>query len=220
MSYTRHHSSDDMTGPEFANVTEPVAVVIRPDGSADVYGYVAVIDQRPEDTDSDPAAQAERDRLMPQSCGECGGEVSEDGAEPDHLDDCPHFEIDGSMAKEDRRNAWQLEVTAGGTVYGAVSNLVRYNWADEERDYNTGALEPGNSREGHIFGDLMLIQRWLETFGYPHVQPFITPEDTSTARWFAESKAAGCTGTGYDTDHDTIEHRNPGPCPVHPGLPD
>jgi hypothetical protein len=43
----RRHSSDDMTGlGEFTGTTEPVAVVIRPDGSIDVYGYVAVIDQR------------------------------------------------------------------------------------------------------------------------------------------------------------------------------
>lgn len=44
-------------------------------------------------------------------------------------------------------------------------------------------------------------------------------DDTpSTGEWFAESKAAGCTGTGYDAENDTIEHRDPGPCPVHPGL--
>lgn len=23
---------------------------------------------------------------------------------------------------------------------------------------------------------------------------------------------------GYDAEYDTIEHGNPGPCPVHPGL--
>jgi hypothetical protein len=44
----RYHSSDDMDGlGELREVTEPVAVVLRKDGSADVYGYVAVIDQRP-----------------------------------------------------------------------------------------------------------------------------------------------------------------------------
>ena len=44
----RYHSSDDMHGVgELAGITEPVAVVIRPDGSVDAYGYVAVIDQRP-----------------------------------------------------------------------------------------------------------------------------------------------------------------------------
>ena len=53
----------------------------------------------------------------------------------------------------------------------AVATLVDYNWADEELDYNTAALEPGNSREYHIFVDLMRIQRWLETQGYPHVEP-------------------------------------------------
>jgi hypothetical protein len=48
------------------------------------------------DQDGDPAGQAKRDRLMPQACSEfggqgCGGEVPEDGAEPDHLPGCPKF---------------------------------------------------------------------------------------------------------------------------------
>lgn len=104
-------------------------------------------------------------------------------------------------------------------IVKAVAGLVAYNWADEERDYNTEALEPGNSREGHIFRNLMTVQRWLESaHGYPHIEPFIMPEDASTAEWFAESRAAGCTGTGYNSGNDTIEHANPGPCPVHPGL--
>jgi hypothetical protein len=43
----RDHSSDDMTDlPELAELTEPVAVVLRRDQSVDVYGYVAVVDQR------------------------------------------------------------------------------------------------------------------------------------------------------------------------------
>lgn len=59
----------------------------------------------------------------------------------------------------------------------AIRSVVAYNWRDEEDDYNHEALEPGNSRENHIFGDLMLIQRWLEQeHGYPHVEPGITPE--------------------------------------------
>lgn len=46
--FIRYHSSDDMAGlGEFRAVTEPVAVVLRKDGSVDVYGYVAVVDQRP-----------------------------------------------------------------------------------------------------------------------------------------------------------------------------
>ncbi len=45
----RYHSSDDMTGlGEFDGIAEPVAVVIRPDGSIDAYGYIAVVDQRSE----------------------------------------------------------------------------------------------------------------------------------------------------------------------------
>lgn len=44
----RHHSSDDMDGlRELAGISAPVAVVIRPDGSADVYGDVGVVDRRP-----------------------------------------------------------------------------------------------------------------------------------------------------------------------------
>jgi hypothetical protein len=43
----RCHSSDGMAGlGEVSDVTEPVAVVLREDGSVDVYGYVAVVDQR------------------------------------------------------------------------------------------------------------------------------------------------------------------------------
>lgn len=45
----RYHSSDDMTGPEFEGVYEPVAVVVRPDDSVDAYGYIAVLDQRGSD---------------------------------------------------------------------------------------------------------------------------------------------------------------------------
>lgn len=57
MDCTRHHSSDDMTGlGEFEGITEPVAVVIRPDGSVDIYGYVAVIDQRGSEEDEEPPA--------------------------------------------------------------------------------------------------------------------------------------------------------------------
>lgn len=43
----RYHSSDDMDGlGEFRDVSEPVAVVLRRDGSVDVYGLIAVVDQR------------------------------------------------------------------------------------------------------------------------------------------------------------------------------
>jgi len=64
----------------------------------------------------------------------------------------------------------------------AIARLVAWNWGDEERDYNTGALEPGNSREYHIFRDLMQVQRWLETVhGYPHVEPRIAPDPRQAA---------------------------------------
>lgn len=59
-------------------------------------------------------------------------------------------------------------------VAQSISSIVTYNWTDEERDYNTEALKPGNSRDGHIFGDLMLVQRWLEfSFSYRHIEPRI-----------------------------------------------
>ena len=62
-------------------------------------------------------------------------------------------------------------------VVSAIASLVDYNWADEERDYNTEALEPGNSREGHIFRSIVLIRRWLETeHGYPYRETHIKPE--------------------------------------------
>lgn len=61
-------------------------------------------------------------------------------------------------------------------VLDAIRSVVMYNWHDEEDDYNHEALEPGNSRENHIFTDLMTVQRWLETQGYPHVEPRIVPE--------------------------------------------
>jgi hypothetical protein len=65
----RQHSSEDMAGlGEFTDTAEPVAVVLRPDGSVDVYGYVAVIDQsddpRPRPADGGEAARSagEQDR--------------------------------------------------------------------------------------------------------------------------------------------------------------
>jgi len=59
-----------------------------------------------------------------------------------------------------------------------IRSIVLYNWNDEEDDYSTEALEPGNSREGHIFESLMIVQAYLEQeFGYPHVQPRIVEDD-------------------------------------------
>jgi len=56
----RYHSADDMSGlGELGNVMEPVAVVIRPDGSVDTYGYMAVIDQRSADADREHTANLE-----------------------------------------------------------------------------------------------------------------------------------------------------------------
>lgn len=47
MSDIRYHSSDDMSGlGELSEVMEPVAVVLRPDGSVDAYGFIGIVDQR------------------------------------------------------------------------------------------------------------------------------------------------------------------------------
>jgi hypothetical protein len=47
MQYVRFHPADHMEGlRELAGVTEPAAVVVRPDGTLDVYGPVDVVDQR------------------------------------------------------------------------------------------------------------------------------------------------------------------------------
>lgn len=55
----RYHSSDDMAGlGELADTMEPCAVVIRPGGSVDVYGYIGVVDQRPEPPEADRIAAA------------------------------------------------------------------------------------------------------------------------------------------------------------------
>ena len=49
-------------------------------------------------------------------------------------------------------------------VRDAVACLVRYNWASEERDY--GECGPGgNSREGHVYLDLILLSCWLGSRG-------------------------------------------------------
>ena len=70
----RVHSSDDLAGlGELADVAEPCAVVIRPDGSVDVYGYIGVVDQRP-----DVAAEAPGWR-----CHNCGA-----GPYDNDLDEC------------------------------------------------------------------------------------------------------------------------------------
>ncbi len=108
-------------------------------------------------------------------------------------------------------------------VVRAIASLVAYNWKDEETDYNTAAQEPGNSREGHIFSDLMLIQRWLETFGYPHVQPRTEPEpDTAenpaaqAARDALMPRACGECGTEVMLAGDEPDHFPW--CPRHPHM--
>jgi hypothetical protein len=51
----RAHLSEHMTGlGELRGVTAPAAVVLRKDGSADVYGPVTVVDQRPAEDSEAP----------------------------------------------------------------------------------------------------------------------------------------------------------------------
>jgi hypothetical protein len=45
----RYHSSDEMDGlSELRDLMAPVTVILRPDGSVDVYGHVGIVDQRAE----------------------------------------------------------------------------------------------------------------------------------------------------------------------------
>lgn len=39
--------------------------------------------------------------------------------------------------------------------------------------------------------------------------------EVSTARWFAEARAAGCTATRYNIQDDTLNHDGAPACPVH-----
>lgn len=59
---------------EFEGITEPCAVVIRPDGSVDVYGYIGVVDQRP-----DVAADAPGWRCYKCGAGPYGADLDECG---------------------------------------------------------------------------------------------------------------------------------------------
>lgn len=76
-SEVRWHSSDDMAElADLQHLTEPVAVVLRQDGSVDVYGYVGVVDQREM-----------RGSMVGQPCGfGCGGIVTD--PETDVCDSC------------------------------------------------------------------------------------------------------------------------------------
>ena len=45
---------------------------------------------------------------------------------------------------------------------GAIARMVEYNRAVEERDYARCGDAPGqNSRQGHVYEDLVLVSRWL-----------------------------------------------------------
>jgi hypothetical protein len=97
-------------------------------------------------------------------------------------------------------------------VIEAISRIVAYNWTDEESDYNHEALEEGNSREGHILGDLMLVQRWLEVgHGYPHVEPRIEPdpedEVPETCPVGHKRPCAGCTWCEQNISPDEWRRR-------------
>lgn len=63
-------------------------------------------------------------------------------------------------------------------VVRAVAAIVQYNWADEKTDYwyNCSDDPDDNQRSGHIFESLRLVQRWLETYGYPYRQAIVRPD--------------------------------------------
>jgi hypothetical protein len=47
-------------------------------------------------------------------------------------------------------------------VRAAIARIVEYNRADEERDYARCGDAPGqNTRQGHIYEDIVLVSRWL-----------------------------------------------------------
>jgi hypothetical protein len=59
------------------------------------------------------------------------------------------------------------------SVRAAITRIVAYNWADEERDYAGCGDVPGqNARQSHIYEDLVLASRWLNGYddgqGPPH----------------------------------------------------
>jgi hypothetical protein len=47
-------------------------------------------------------------------------------------------------------------------VRDAIARIVTYNWKDEEADYAQCGTEPGgNTRAGHVFESLTLMNQWL-----------------------------------------------------------
>jgi hypothetical protein len=93
-----------------------------------------------------------------------------------------------------------------------IIRRTRWGWSAFDGDTITGGEDGLIASSDHV-GPLAEYVLTLEPS-----EVVIQPGDASTAEWFAESRAAGCTGTGYDEENDTIEHKGELPCPVHPGL--
>jgi hypothetical protein len=101
MTDIRNHSSDDISDDEtLPNITEPVAVVLRADGSIDVYGFVAVVDQR---------ADADTERLR-DALAEWESAAGEDGS-----NDGEH-EAGGELA-DIVRELYDTQQTAAARAY-------------------------------------------------------------------------------------------------------
>jgi hypothetical protein len=165
MDRIRHHSSDDMAGlSEFSGTAEPAAVVIRPDGSADVYGYIAVIDQR---RGQDECYDADGQPLPYGRCDTCGAPCSADGctaaaAHEAALDE-EDEEYDHSRAKEDARNAWQREDEDEDEEeeydHSRAKEDARNAWQREDADEPDPAGYDTGPENDYIEG--------IDEFGYP-----------------------------------------------------
>jgi hypothetical protein len=80
------------------------------------------------DTMDDPAAQVQRDRLMPQACGACGGEIPADGKPPDHLPDCSlALKLSTATARKILDQLWE-GVMAGLHDSRLHDELIRAGW--------------------------------------------------------------------------------------------
>ncbi len=87
------------TGCVFGAIPQPVPAAEFPVTVAEAAAYIEASGTTPEpDTMDDPAAQAARDALMGQACGSCGAEADRDGAEVEHLGNCPDAAAAGVTA--------------------------------------------------------------------------------------------------------------------------
>jgi hypothetical protein len=124
MNDVRYHSADDMMGVgEFENTMEPVAVVIRPDGSADAYGYVAVMDQRSESRHVVAGDEPHGIALLPPVIGYVNHGYRVFACVPDRPltadGTAERYYVVAAEAVEDRAQryvSWRMEVRPGGEL--------------------------------------------------------------------------------------------------------